>query len=99
MTSPNGICEEMVRILEDFLNDRMQRIVSNGQYSFWADIRTGVTQGSILEPLLFLIYINDLSSIKSKLRLFADDASLLSVVHDTDTSANDLNHYLEKNSE
>ena len=51
-------------------------------------------------PLLFLIYINDLTNdIKSKCKLFADDTSLFSVVHDIDTSANDLNHDLEKISE
>ena len=45
----------------------------------------------------FLIYINDLSNdIKSKWKLFAGDTSLFSVVHDIDTSANDLNHDLEK---
>ena len=96
----NGICSEMINILEDFLSDRNQRIVLNGQRSCWADIRAGVPQGFILEPLLFLVYINDLSNdIKSKCKLFADDTSLFSVVHDIDTSANDLNHDLEKISE
>ena len=51
-------------------------------------------------PLLFLIYIIDLSNdIKSNCKLFADDTSLFSVVHDIDASANDLNHELEKISE
>ena len=48
----------------------------------------------------FLIYVNDLSNdIKNKYNLFADDVSLFSVVHDIDTSADDLNHDLEKISE
>ena len=81
----------MINILEDFLSDRKQRVVLNGQCSSWADIHAGVPQGSIFEPLLFFIYIHDLlNDMKSKCKLFADDTSLLSVVQDIDTSANDL---------
>ena len=51
----------------------------------------------ILESLLFLIYINNLSNgIKRECNLFADDTSLFFVVHNIDTSVNDLNHDLEK---
>ena len=100
----SDICGEMINILKDFLSDRKQRVVLNGQCSSWADIRAGVPQGSILGLLLFLIYVNELSiDIKSKCKLFADDTSLYSVVHDVDTSANvhdihisanDLNHHI-----
>ena len=66
----------------------------------WADIHPAVAQGFILGPLLFLIYTNHLlNDIKSKCKLFAVDTSLFSVVHDIETSANDLNHDLEKISE
>ena len=96
----NGICGEITNILEGFLSGRKQRVVLNGQCSSWADIHVGVPQGSILGPLLFFIYMNDLSNdIKSKCKLFTDDTSFFSVVHDFDTSANDLNHDLEKISE
>ena len=96
----NGICGEMINILEDFLSGRNQRAVLNSQGSSWAVIRAGVEQGSILGPLLFLIYINDLSNdIKSKCKLFADDTSLFSVVHDIDPSSNYRNHDLVKISE
>ena len=55
------------------------------------------SQGSILDPLLFLIYINDLSdNLTSNAKLFADETSLISVVHDVNTSAKELNDDLKK---
>ena len=79
-------------MLNDFLTNRKQRVVLNGQCSSWVDIRAGGPQGSILGPLLFLIYVNDLpNGLKSECKLFADDTSLFSVAHDLNTSASDIN--------
>ena len=79
------------------MSDRKQRVVLNGQKSTWENVNAGVPQGSILGPLLFLIYINDLSgNLSSKAKLFADDTSLFNVVHDINTSANELNNDLKK---
>ena len=98
----NGNCGKMINILEDFVRGKKQRVVLNGQCLSWVDICVGVPQGSILRLLLFLIYFHDLSNnIKRthKYILFIDDTSLFSVVHDINTSANNLNHHLEKISE
>ena len=58
-------------------------MVLNGQASSWADIKAGVPQGSILGPLFFLIYINDLSqNLKSTVKFFADDTSIFHVGKD-----------------
>ena len=76
---------------------RKQRVVLNGQHSSWSDVVAGVPQGSILGQLLFLIYINDLSDgLHSNPKLFADDTSLFSTVHDITETTNDLNNDLRK---
>ena len=83
--------------MRDFLNKRKQRVVLNGQFFIWTNVNAGVPQGSILSPLLFLISINDLrEGISSNAKLFADDTSLFSAVHDIQTSANNLNKDLER---
>ena len=71
-------------------------MVLNGSYSTYSTVESGVPQGPVLGPLLFLIYINDLEgNIKSNIKFFADDTMLLSIVKDPVTSANDLNHDLD----
>ena len=92
----NGISANLLNLLDDFLKERKQRVVLNGQVSTYKNIIAGVPQGYILGPLLFLIYINDLTEgLTTNVKLFADGISLFSVVHDTQTSANDLNKDLK----
>ena len=93
----NGISGNLLNIFEDFLRNRKQRVVLNGQTSNWKNIHACVPQGSILGPLLFLVYINDLAeNLSSNPKLFADDTSLFSVVRDLNTSANEINDDLKK---
>ena len=93
----NSISGNLLETLTDFFKDRKQRVVVNGQNSSWANVEAGVPQGSILGPLLFLIYINDLpDNLSTNVKLFADDTSLFSVVHDIATSSCDLNYDLNR---
>ena len=72
--------------MRDFLNERKERVVLNEQFSTWKNVNAGVLQGSILGPLLLLIYINDLTEgLPTNAKLFADDTSLFSVKHDIQT--------------
>ena len=91
----NGISGSLLKLFENYLLNRKQRVVLNGTYSDYSIIESGVPQGSVLGPLLFLIYINDLEiNIKSNIKFFADDTMLFSIVKDPVISANDLNHDL-----
>ena len=80
-----------------FLLQRKQRVILNGQHSSWTNIEARVPQGSTLEPLFFLIYINNLSDgLASNPKLFADNTSLFSVIHNIKSTANNLNSDLMK---
>ena len=83
----NGMSGNLLQPLRNFLNERKQWVVLNGQFFSWKNVNAGVPQGSILGPLLFLIYSNGLTEgFSSNAKLFADDT----------LSANNLNKDLER---
>ena len=87
-----GISGDVLNWITDYLSNRRQRVILPGTESDWIDISAGVPQGSILGPLLFLVYINDIvADVDSSIRLFADDTSLFLIVDHPVTTANLLN--------
>ena len=73
----HGIGNGMINWIEKWLIDRRQRVVVDGEVSNWKAVLSGVPQGSVLGPILFLIYINDLDDdITSKVLKFADDTKV-----------------------
>ena len=92
-----GCTGQLLEWFRNYLSDRKQRVVIRGQSSNWADVEAGVPQGSVLGPLLFLIFINDIvHSINSFIRLFADDTSLYIIVDNPNEAAITLNTDLDK---
>ena len=84
---------EVLNLLRNYLHERYQRVVLNGKTSSGELIKSGVPQGSVLGPLMFLLYINDLpGNIQSTCKIFADDISLFP--HDSDkyTLKSELNN-------
>ena len=94
----NGISCDLLNTLSDFLSNRKQRVVLNGQTCSWANITAGVPKESILGPVLFLIYVNDLPDcLIFIVKLLSDGTSLFSVVHDISVSAKERNEDLNFN--
>ena len=72
-----GIDGNIHKWIKNFLTDRQQRVTLNGKSSKWSSVTSGVPQGSVLGPVLFILFINDLPQrVKSHCVLFADDAKL-----------------------
>ena len=90
-----GISGPLLILIKRFLTNRFQRVVLNAQTSNWKNILAGVPQGSILGPLLVLIFINDITEgIQSNIKIFADDTSIFSVMKDRISASVTLNEDL-----
>jgi hypothetical protein len=91
----HGIGGHFLLWIQSWLTGRRQKVGLNGEYSNWCNVLSGVPQGSVLGPLLFLIYINDIDEfIVSKLGKFADDTKLcrgISNITDAEILRSDLN--------
>jgi len=91
-----GIRGNILKWIASFLQGRSQKVLVDGETSQTADVTSGVPQGTVMGPLLFLLYINDLpEAVSSKARLFADDCLLYRKIHnqyDCETLQKDLDH-------
>ena len=91
-----GITGDLLKWFKDYLNSRQQRVLIRGQSSQWGFIEAGVPQGSVLGPLLFLVYINDIVDVVScGIKLFADDTVLYVTVDDVEQATEELNQNLQ----
>ena len=90
-----GIRGEILGWIKAFLSDRTQQVIVNGESSQCKDVTSGIPQGSVLGPLLFIIFINDLpTQVKSDIFLFADDTKVLRTIKsadDQETLQDDIN--------
>ena len=90
----HGIKGNVLNWIEEWLSRRQQRVILNGCKSEWKEVTSGVPQGSVLGPLLFIIFVNDIeSNLVSKILKFADDIKVVRVIRgeqDQDIFQSDL---------
>ena len=77
----HGINTRILHWIENWLSGRQQRVLLNGTKSGWSDVLSGVPQGSVLGPLLFLIFINSIEDdVNSTVLKFADDLKVFRII-------------------
>jgi hypothetical protein len=92
-----GVRGKLLKWISDYLTNRFQSVVIKGEKSDSLMVPAGVPQGSVLGPLLFLVYINDIvDNIESTIKLFADDTSTSLSMNNPVVQAEMLNSDLEK---
>ncbi|WP_353803962.1 reverse transcriptase domain-containing protein [Acinetobacter baumannii] len=83
-----GVTGKLLAWLEDYLTDRVVRVSVDGALSRSVSAKSGVPQGSVLGPILFLIYVNDIPKlVRCKVILFADDIKLWTSIRNREDSA------------
>ena len=86
-----GIDSKVLDIIKDFLMGRTFRVSVQGEFSSFKNILSGIPQGSVLGPLLFILFINDLPDcLKSTVKIFADDLKLIANLSDKNVIEDDL---------
>ncbi len=94
-----GISDKTRCWIQSFLSDRKQRVHIHGNYSKWHEVTSGIPQGSVLGPILFVIFINDLPEcVSSEVFLFADDTKLfrdIETEEDVELIQHDLNNLFD----
>ena len=92
-----GITGKKLKWVEDFLTDRQQRVIVAQEKSSWTKVMSGIPQGSVLGPLLFIVFINDLPSVavNSLMKIFADDTKVFKAIS-TIQDAEDLQTDIDK---
>ena len=94
-----GLSDKTCAWVKDFLSNRKQRVHINGSYSRWHSVTSGIPQGSVLGPILFVVFINDLPEcVTSDVYMFADDTKLYRQIKnkgDCDTIQGDLDNLFE----